>query len=404
MDNALDACEDVGVAPEIAVTVNDGGITVTDNGPGIPAETVAAVLDFSRRVSSREHYVSPTRGAQGNALKSLVMMPFVLDGRFGCVEITARGVHHRIEVRVDRIRQEPVFDHQKHPVPGDVPGSKITIHWPDSSSILADSNLRFLQMAFAYGVLNPHLTLTTRCFGQTVKDEVTDRSWRKWLPSDPTSAHWYPPERFERLVCGYLAHDEDRGRQRTVRELIAEFDGLTGSAKQKAVLDATGLARQPLSALLDSQTGGKLLAAMKSATKPVKPQRLGTVGKDHLAERFKGLGCEMESFRYKRQVGTEDGLPYVVETAFAWNPNGKTREFVSGVNWSPGIRNQFRKLGLFGHSLDEELAGLRAGVAAPIVFMLHVACPRVTYADRGKSQILIQGTGGYDSGHVEVDS
>jgi hypothetical protein len=61
MDNALDACEDVGIAPEIAVTVNDGGITVTDNGPGIPAETVAAVLDFSRRVSSREHYVSPTR-------------------------------------------------------------------------------------------------------------------------------------------------------------------------------------------------------------------------------------------------------------------------------------------------------------------------------------------------------
>jgi DNA topoisomerase VI subunit B len=133
LDNALDACEDVGVAPEITVSVNAGGITVTDNGPGIPPETVAAVLNFSQRVSSREHYVSPTRGAQGNALKSLVMMPFVLDGRSGCVEIVAKGIHHRIQVMGDRIRQEPVFDHQQQPVGADVPGSKITVHWPDSA-------------------------------------------------------------------------------------------------------------------------------------------------------------------------------------------------------------------------------------------------------------------------------
>lgn len=41
-------------------------ITITDNGPGIPAETVAGILDFAVRVSSREAYASPTRGAQGN--------------------------------------------------------------------------------------------------------------------------------------------------------------------------------------------------------------------------------------------------------------------------------------------------------------------------------------------------
>ena len=35
------------------------------------------------RVSSREAYVSPTRGAQGNALKTIVAMPFVLDGERG---------------------------------------------------------------------------------------------------------------------------------------------------------------------------------------------------------------------------------------------------------------------------------------------------------------------------------
>ena len=80
VDNALDTCEEAGVAPEINVEVGDGGITVTDNGPGIPAETITDVLDFSVRVSSREAYVAPDRGAQGNALKTIVAMPFVLDG------------------------------------------------------------------------------------------------------------------------------------------------------------------------------------------------------------------------------------------------------------------------------------------------------------------------------------
>jgi hypothetical protein len=76
VDNALDAAEEASIAPAIGVEVADGAVTITDNGPGIPAETVAGVLDFSVRVSSREAYVSPTRGAQGNALKTIVAMAY----------------------------------------------------------------------------------------------------------------------------------------------------------------------------------------------------------------------------------------------------------------------------------------------------------------------------------------
>ena len=82
-DNALDAAEEAGIAPVIRIEVTDRAIIITDNGPGIPAETVAGILDFSVRVSSREAYVSPTRGAQGNALKTIVAMAFALDGSQG---------------------------------------------------------------------------------------------------------------------------------------------------------------------------------------------------------------------------------------------------------------------------------------------------------------------------------
>src|SRR5919106_5848799 len=94
VDNALDACEEAETEPVIHVTVDDHGIEVTDNGPGLPGCAIDAILDFSLRVSSREAYVSPTRGAQGNALKTIIAMPFVLDGECGRVEIEASGSHH----------------------------------------------------------------------------------------------------------------------------------------------------------------------------------------------------------------------------------------------------------------------------------------------------------------------
>jgi signal transduction histidine kinase len=61
-DNALDAAEEAGTAPVIRIEVSDREIIITDNGPGIPAETVVGIRNFSVKVSSREAYVSPTRG------------------------------------------------------------------------------------------------------------------------------------------------------------------------------------------------------------------------------------------------------------------------------------------------------------------------------------------------------
>src|SRR4029077_2666320 len=82
-DNALDDAEEAGIAPAISVTVRSGSIIVKDNGSGIPADTIKDILDYAVRVSSREAYVSPTRGAQGNALKTLLPMAYVLNENLG---------------------------------------------------------------------------------------------------------------------------------------------------------------------------------------------------------------------------------------------------------------------------------------------------------------------------------
>ena len=80
--------------------------------------------------------------------------------------------------------------------------------------------------------------------------EATNPAWTKWLPSDPTSPHWYDVDRLGRLVAGYISN----GRQGTIRDFVSEFRGLARSASQKKVLDATGLAREPLTHLVAAMT------------------------------------------------------------------------------------------------------------------------------------------------------
>ena len=106
IDNALDACEGAGVAPEVTIRTIEGAveghvrITVSDNGPGIPPEVVGKMLNFETRTSDKAAYRSPTRGAQGNALKTVVGIPHAL-GSSEPVVIEARGIRHVIEPMVD---------------------------------------------------------------------------------------------------------------------------------------------------------------------------------------------------------------------------------------------------------------------------------------------------------------
>jgi DNA topoisomerase VI subunit B len=403
VDNALDIAEEVGVAPEVRLFVSTerGEITVIDNGPGIPPETVAGILDYSVRVSSREAYVSPTRGAQGNALKTIVAMGFALDSTEPVETIIeAGGTAHRIVFRVDQVRQEPRIDHQT--APSNVKtGTSVRLRWPElACSYLLRSHSRFLQIADDFAWLNPHLSITAswnnRCHVERV---ATKPDWKKWRANEPTSAHWYDLARLERYMGAHIARDQDLGRERTVREFISEFRGLSGSAKQKAVLDEVGASRASLASYFgypeaDHAANARLLAACQKHTRPVKPGDVGAIGKDHLEAIFVAGGVDPRTFKYRRGFDMQDGVPYVVEVAFGCDPDPKSdkpRRIITGANWSVAINNPWRSFGAVGESLDSVLAEQRAGRDKPVHFLLHLAMPRIEYTDRGKTAISLIG-------------
>ena len=416
IDNSLDACEEADVAPVIHVKADATSITVSDNGPGMREETIAGIRDFTVRVSSREAYVAPDRGAQGNAMKTLLGMPYVVDPEHGRFSITTRGVQHDITCRVDQLTQTVMVEDKPHDT-GQTSGTTIRLEWGERYDDYCGSVWPFgdeccpedgdergsvaddlLQLIRGYTFFNPHLTLTLDWFdNRRTTFKATNSDWPKWKPNKPTSAHWYEQEHFERLVAASITHGREHGTDRTVAEFLREFDGLAGSGKRKQVSDSIGLKRVNLSDFatadggLDHDLAARLLASMQEHTKPVKPTRLGILGKEHITRRLMEIGCDSDQIEYTKVARVDDGLPFVLEVGFGaiWDATQDGRIF-TGVNWSPAIQNPFQKIeGCWG-GLPYLLRGQYVGSNEPVAFVFHLADPRVDWLDRGKSSIAIR--------------
>jgi DNA topoisomerase VI subunit B len=419
IDNALDACEEGDIAPVIEVSADATGITILDNGPGLPEDTLQGAIDFTSRTSNREAYVSPCRGAQGNALKTILPMARVADPEHGQLIIETLGKRHTIRCGCDPISQRAVVHHDIVDLPKckNRASRKSTINqalscgtsiriewgarpkgeWPFGYRYPYEDNFarQFRELIQGLVVFNPHLTMTLNWFNEQTTWEATDPAWNKWKPHKPTSAHWYELAHLERLIGAYITHDRDHHGDRLVSDLVAEFDGLTGSQKRSKVLEDAGCHRVKLSDLvvggrLDSARISRLLKAIQVHTRPVKPSRLGIIGEDHLRARLLAMGIVPESFQYSRKV-SKNGLPSVLESAFGWkgDESEDRRTIISGANWSAAIKNPFRSFGATGEGLESALTDMRVSAYEPVVFVLHMAHPRVEYTDRGKSSLVV---------------
>jgi hypothetical protein len=245
------------------------------------------------------------------------------------------------------------------------------------------------------------LTLDITWFGERTQYRALDPHWKKWPPTG-TSPHWYTDPTFERFVAVQIAKDADQGSDRTMRTFLTQFCGLRATGKHKSILESLGLLRTNLSALrngddvsLDRERTALLLAAMKRKSKPVKPVQLGLIGKANLAARFEALDADMETFIYRKFEGVTGDIPWVVEGAFVVCDK-EERRTIQGINWSAAIGNPFRKLGRTGESLDSILEHQYAGSSEPLLIVVHLAQPGAQFADRGKSQLILDGDGADD--------
>ncbi len=384
IDNAIDNCEENGILPDIEVHVTAESITVTDNGTGIPPATVTGMLDFGKRISSREAYRTLSRGAMGNAGKCMLAIPFVIDGTVGVVDIESQGIRHHITVELDAVEQSPKIDHRQ--TPGKVKnGTSVTVNLACQEG--GNDEIDFLLFADQYADLNPHLTLHLAGDDHDHdyhRHRTVDRI-PKWSPKDPDPPAWYDEESFERLLAATMKADRDCGGDRSVRDFVKGFAGLSGSANLKKVSEDTGTARASLTSLLncnefDEGKVKRLLASMQRHGRKPKPTNLGCVGRSHVeyVAKLAGVGGEV---KYKKVSGEDDrGLPFVVEAAFGEIADrDRDQLIVTGCNFSPSlnrwITEDFGAL-LYQRKVDDYF---------PALILLHIAQVDPVFLNRGKS-------------------
>jgi DNA topoisomerase VI subunit B len=396
VDNGLDACESAGILPEITIDVTDCYLEVRDNGLGLPDDVIKKSLDYMIRITDKALYISPCRGQLGNALKCLYAVPFVLNGERGLVEIESSGKLHRIEITLDRIKQQPIIKHAVTEGSDFVKNGTLIRIFEQAKKYLTQpengnsyiSNAELLLNA--YILFNPHSIFQITANGQTIRNQRTSDYIKKWVPGNPTSSYWYSPEKLLSLIVGYVSLEDNGVPAKTVGDFVSEFRWLSGSKKRKEVTDILHMQRTYLHDLvqqdgdIDINAVTRILVAMNYNSAPVKPDLLGDIGKDHFLEKMPY--ASRESIRYKKATGTtEDSLPYVIEVAFGiktgdYQEAGST--IICGLNFAPCFSIPIEKL----HNILNEA---EIDTHDPAVVAVHITCPRFDFTDKGKSKLQL---------------
>jgi DNA topoisomerase-6 subunit B len=114
VDNALDACEEAGIVPEIAVDIRQIGdarfrVAVTDNGPGIVRAQVPRI--FAKLLyGSKFHRLRMSRGQQGIGISAAGMYGQLTTGSSTRIySKPGKAQAHYLEVQIDTRRNQPTI-------------------------------------------------------------------------------------------------------------------------------------------------------------------------------------------------------------------------------------------------------------------------------------------------------
>ena len=225
------------------------------------------------------------------------------------------------------------------------------------------------------------------------------------MPSQPTSPHWYSVESLKVLVFSHIAHARKGGRDLPLGEFVRQFQGLTSTAKARAVVGQMGEGFTHLSSFADNEGKvAELLTAMQAATKEPKASALGFVGKEHFEAFFKRVYGSVIEYKYVRKSGTlPSGLPFTFEFALA--TLDEPGHLYCGINFSPSFGDplegttlagpEFRARGIQGflsqaYALPStESAWYRT--PASVAVAAHIITPAPLFLDRGKTRLDMEG-------------
>ena len=207
VDNALDACEEAGILPDVTVKVEDlepdapatkdhrFRLTVLDNGPGIVRKQVENI--FGKLLyGSKFHRLKMSRGQQGIGISAAGMYGLMTTGRPMVINTrpSRRRKAHHIELAMDTTKNKPEVsvdvETDEFPPTSSGTGTQVAIEMLARYVRGKTSVEAYLEQT---AIANPHAQITffapKQSNAEIAEDDAEDAKQNKLLVSESESEH-----------------------------------------------------------------------------------------------------------------------------------------------------------------------------------------------------------------------
>lgn len=419
IDNALDADEgrwlkDPNQTPGLKIRIEYAAkqlFVEVSNRSVFPADLIPEIFATQQYTSRKAFIKGLTRGALGNALKTLLGIPYALRNRAASdwspdqkpLAIICNNTEYLPTYRVDTTQQTIQFECQEKPYK-QTDGTTVRVALDYFEQEKPRTLAEVKRLAQQYHLCNPHVA-----FDWAV--EVEEEEWSicyeantTWLSKFRGVApiQWYSLTAFQDLLGALYRKQNNKNITNLPIELIGSyFDGFNDqdqrSNGQKALMARVYKEfSQPSLAIEDFGESKRLHDVMCRLSPLFDSLLLGHIGKEHVrATLIKGLLLDGDIvYDIARNTGEEPDIPFVIEAVIAPLKEG-TREIWTAINFAPTYDDPFLRRRLFAPiQPDRAVIGLREFLDAygideetPAVVFLHLVCPNIESGEFSKTEI-----------------
>ena len=397
VDNALDACEEAGILPDITVRIDPiknkeetFRVTVGDNGPGILEEQIELV--FAKLLyGSKFHRLRQSRGQQGIGISAAGMYGQMTTG--APVTITSRiGKKHpavRVKVRIDTTKNAPVRvrrdELEEWPLDH---GTEVSIDLVAKHQKGRGSVDEYLAQV---AVSNPHVTIVFWGPGEK-KPVLYDRATRK----QPVHAKEIKPHPYGVELGTLMKMMKSTKSSRLAAFLQADFSRVSKKVADEicAVAKIEPNARVKSLEHKSAEAVHKAIPKVKIMSPPT--DCLSPIGEKLIQAGLQKEIGEAEFFVSRtRSPAVYRGNPFQIEVGVALggdlNADSPARlmRFANRVplQHQPGacaITKAVTQVDWKGYGLQQPRGALPVG---PVIFMVHIASAWVPFTSESKEAV-----------------
>ncbi len=393
VDNALDACEEAGILPDIEVIVIANGdnrcrVTVVDNGPGIVKSQIPRIFG-QLLYGSKFHTLKQTRGQQGIGISAAGMYGQLTTGRpVLIISKTGPGrPAHYYEIQIDTQNNKPVVLKDNEVEWPDVEsGTSVTIEFEGRYQKGRHSVDGYLEQT---ALANPHVSIRyTNPQGKKFEfSRITNE-----LPTEPREIKPHPYG----VELGALIQmlKEAKGK-RLLKFLQSEFSRVSPRVAT-AVTDRAGLAEHAKCHLIKSDDVERLYAAIGQTKILAPPMNCVSPIGEELIQRSLEAQIKADFFVSKtRPPSVYRGNPFIVEAGIAYGGDRPADELVTLYRFANRVPLLYQKSACAitnavastiwrNYGLQQSRGALPTG---PAVIFVHLASVWVPFTSESKEAI-----------------